>query len=81
MSSLGSNDAKAQKLMENSDEDEEAVRELDCEIKGMKKYSVLDSVFIIPERYNIIEPIGTGAYGLVVAAIDSEKLAEVEEEE
>jgi hypothetical protein len=56
--------------LENSDEDGEAVKELDCEFKGMKKYSVLDSVFIIPERYNVIEPIGTGAYGLVVAAVD-----------
>ena len=54
MSSLGSDDEKAQKLMENSDDDEEAVKELDCDIEGMKKYSVLDSVFIIPERYNII---------------------------
>ena len=46
---------------------------MDCDIPGMKKYCVLDSVFYIPERFTIVEPIGTGAYGLVVAAIDSER--------
>jgi hypothetical protein len=39
---------------------------------GFKKYSVFDTNFVIPEQYNIIEPMGAGAYGLVVAAIDSE---------
>jgi len=58
--------------MNDSDGEGEDLRELDCDIPDMKKYTVFGSAFLIPDRFSIVEPIGTGAYGLVVAAIDSE---------
>lgn len=34
---------------------------------GIKAYKVLGSRFELPECYEIIEPVGSGAYGVVVA--------------
>jgi hypothetical protein len=36
------------------------------------KWMVLGRVFEIDARYEIIDPIGKGAYGIVVAARDTE---------
>lgn len=36
----------------------------------MKAYKVLGSRFDIPDNFDIIEPVGSGAYGVVVAAKD-----------
>ena len=36
--------------------------------KGMKAFKVLGSRFELPESYDIIEAVGSGAYGIVVAA-------------
>lgn len=35
-------------------------------------YMVLGSKFEVDKRYEIIDPVGSGAYGVVVAAKDSE---------
>lgn len=37
----------------------------------MRAYKVLGSRFEIPDTYDIIEPVGSGAYGVVVAARDN----------
>lgn len=37
---------------------------------GMRAYKVLGSRFDLPETYDVIEPVGSGAYGVVVAAKD-----------
>jgi len=38
----------------------------------MRSYLVYGSLFDVLRRFQIIEPVGTGAYGIVVAAIDEE---------
>lgn len=42
------------------------------EDEEMRSFLVYGSRFDVPKRFQIIEPVGTGAYGIVVAAIDSE---------
>lgn len=37
----------------------------------MKAYKVLGSRFELPEHFEIIDPVGSGAYGVVVAAKDT----------
>ena len=37
---------------------------------GTKAYKVLGSRFELPENFEIIDPVGSGAYGVVVAAKD-----------
>ena len=39
--------------------------------KDMHSYMVIDTKFEIDRRYEIIDPIGQGAYGVVVAAKDT----------
>lgn len=36
----------------------------------LRTYTVLGSRFEIDKRYEIIDPVGSGAYGVVVAAKD-----------
>ena len=43
----------------------------------MKKWLIFGTPFIIPRHYTVLEPMGAGAYGLVVAA----KNEELEDEE
>ena len=38
----------------------------------MNTYMVLGSKFEVDKRYEIIDPVGSGAYGVVVAAKDLE---------
>ena len=40
-----------------------------CQVNS-KAFKVMGSEFNIDKRYQIIDPIGSGAYGLVVAAVD-----------
>ena len=40
--------------------------------KDMNTYMVLGSRFEVDKRYEIIDPVGSGAYGVVVAAKDLE---------
>lgn len=40
--------------------------------ENMRSYIVYGARFDVPKRYQIIEPVGTGAYGIVVAAVDTE---------
>ena len=37
---------------------------------GKKAYKVLGSRFELPDHFEIIDPVGSGAYGVVVAAKD-----------
>ena len=41
--------------------------------QGMKAYKVLGSRFELPENFDIIDPVGSGAYGVVVAAKDKDE--------
>ena len=38
---------------------------------GQRLWKVLDSKFCLPQHYDVIDPIGSGAYGVVVAAKDT----------
>ncbi len=48
------------------------VKEEDDPTKDTVTYTVLGTKFEIDRRYEIIDPIGSGAYGVVVAAKDLE---------
>lgn len=39
--------------------------------KDTHAYKVMDTTFVIPKKYEIIDLIGYGAYGVVVAAKDT----------
>ena len=39
-------------------------------LAGHKAYKILGSRFELPDQYEIIDPVGSGAYGVVVAARD-----------
>ena len=39
--------------------------------ENKKEWKVLGSRFELPNQYDVIDPIGSGAYGVVVAAKDS----------
>ena len=41
------------------------------EESGMRQFKVLGSRFELPVKYDIIDPVGSGAYGVVVAAKDT----------
>ena len=41
------------------------------EESGMRQFKVLGSRFELPVKYDIIDPVGSGAYGVVVAAKDN----------
>ena len=43
---------------------------------GMKAFKVLGSRFELPNHYEIIDPVGSGAYGVVVAAKDTQEAPE-----
>jgi len=38
---------------------------------GTRQFKVLGSRFELPSKYDILEPVGSGAYGVVVAAKDN----------
>ena len=48
--------------------------------KTTHSYMVLGTMFDIDRRYEIIDPIGQGAYGIVVAAKDKEITDETNED-
>ena len=41
------------------------------QIGSRKEWKVLGSRFELPEKFEIIDPVGSGAYGVVVAAKDT----------
>ena len=43
----------------------------DTSNKDTHSYMVIDTKFEVDKRYEIIDPIGQGAYGVVVAAKDT----------
>ena len=44
-----------------------------CDVSGKHSYNVRSVEFLIDKRYEIIEVLGMGAYGLVVSAMDKTK--------
>lgn len=46
------------------------VSEVACNIPGKRSYNVRGVPFTVDERYQILKPIGVGAYGVVISAID-----------
>ena len=57
------NEDKKAKVVKQPDDDPK---------KTTHSYMVLGTMFEIDKRYEIIDPIGQGAYGIVVAAKDKE---------
>jgi serine/threonine protein kinase len=53
---------------------------VECLDENMRTFLVYGARFTVPKRFQIIEPVGTGAYGIVVAAIDTELKAQLEED-
>ena len=53
-------------------ENQKVVKQPDDPKKNTHSYMVLGTLFEIDRRYEIIDPIGQGAYGIVVAAKDKE---------
>lgn len=47
------------------------VKQPDDPSKSTHSYMVIDTPFEVDKRYDIIDPIGQGAYGVVVAAKDT----------
>lgn len=39
-------------------------------VQGFNSWSIVGSTFIVSDRYRLLRAIGTGAYGVVVSAID-----------
>ena len=61
----------------SSKKDEKKVtKEADTGDENTHAFMVLGTRFEIEKRYDIIDPIGSGAYGVVVAAKDTEQEAE-----
>ena len=46
------------------------------QIGSRKEWKVLGSRFELPEKFEIIDPVGSGAYGVVVAAKDTQEESE-----
>ena len=58
--------------MEKKKEEKKVTKEIDNDpTKDTHAYMVLGTRFEIDKRYEIIDPIGSGAYGVVVAAKDT----------
>lgn len=49
-----------------------AVTELSCDIPGKKSYEIRGVTFTIHEKYRLIKVVGVGAYGVVIAAEDTQ---------
>lgn len=47
------------------------VTELTSTIPGKRRYETRGSSFVVDEKYEILKPIGVGAYGVVMAAVDT----------
>lgn len=64
---------KGTSLVKEKNKDENKIQPADgpAARKGMKAFKVLGSRFELPEHYEIIDPVGSGAYGVVVAAKDT----------
>jgi len=59
------------KQQNDEEEDDDGIALIDSSDPNYKVYSVFGTRFIIPNTFEIIEPLGAGAYGLVVAARDT----------
>lgn len=62
----------AEKSTANSSKLPNAVTEVPCDIPGKKSYEIQGVMFTVNERYRLIKVVGVGAYGVVIAAEDSE---------
>jgi hypothetical protein len=63
--------------MVDKKEEAKVVKDVSFEDPDNHAYDVIGTRFEIEKRYEIIDPIGSGAYGVVVAAKD----ANIEEKE
>ena len=62
--------AKLEHDLKRMKDEDPTIRKAEIDENGMKSYVVYGSRFNVPAKYDIIEPVGTGAYGIVVAAVD-----------
>lgn len=46
--------------------------ELSCDIPGKKSYEIRGVTFTVQEKYRLIKVVGVGAYGVVIAAEDTQ---------
>lgn len=56
---------------ENGTKNNNAAIPIPCSIPGKHSFSARGSTFTVDTKYKIIKPIGVGAYGLVMSAIDT----------
>ena len=58
-------------MVDQKKKDEPKVQKIDGNTRaGYQSWKVLGSRFELPTHYEIIDPVGSGAYGVVVAAKD-----------
>lgn len=50
---------------------EHGVSSIPCSIPGKSSYDVRGHKFTLDSRYRVVKPIGIGAYGVVVSAVDT----------
>lgn len=65
---------------EDKDESKKATNHavpVECSIPGKRSYTIRGSSFTVDERYEVKKAIGVGAYGLVIAAMDTSTGKEV----
>lgn len=63
-------------MVDKSKEAKVAPADEPCNRPGYKAYKVLGSRFELPDSYEVIDPVGSGAYGVVVAAKDTQEADE-----
>lgn len=56
---------------ENGVKSNNAVTPVPCSLPGKHSFSVRGSTITVSTKYRVIKPIGVGAYGLVMSAIDT----------
>lgn len=47
------------------------VTELPCDIVGKRSYEISGTTFTVDEKYRLVKIVGVGAYGVVIAAEDT----------
>lgn len=50
---------------------ENGIASVHCSIPGKRSYEIRGHHFTIDARYKILKPIGVGAYGVVISAVDT----------
>lgn len=47
------------------------IKEIPCSIPGKKSFEIRGVQFTVHQKYKLLKAIGVGAYGVVVAAVDT----------